>query len=248
MRAPECFPLLSRACARLCNPALSRVGSEMANRRQFLQTGAVVSALAMRGLVPSEAAAPSPSRIVVPLHKAVYDPRYAECRSFAAAVQRLGVAVQPLEYGDVTSFWYDELDLLWRSRGASIAGTTQLGPMFVLERLANERRMRVVLRAEHQPQADGTIAHAISAPREALDLAAELCAAGLEWPAVMSALVCRCTSTAALASATLYTPGTKPELTESAAVPLPIHYYTPLAVQQGHDAALDGPLFSWVIA
>jgi len=27
-----------------------------------------------------------------------------------------------------------------------------------------------------------------------------------------------------------------------------IHYYTPLAVAQGHGSALDGPLYSWVVA
>jgi hypothetical protein len=27
-----------------------------------------------------------------------------------------------------------------------------------------------------------------------------------------------------------------------------IHYYTPLAMQQGHELPLDGPLYSWLIA
>jgi hypothetical protein len=26
-----------------------------------------------------------------------------------------------------------------------------------------------------------------------------------------------------------------------------IHYYAPLAIQQGHEFPLDGPLYSWVV-
>ena len=225
----------------------------MPNRRQFLQTGAAMSALAVHGLVPRGAAAASVTRSGIALHKAIYDNRYAECREFAATVAALGVTVRALEHGDVTDFWYDELDLLWRKERVSIAGATQFGPMFVLERLARERGLRLVLRVEHQPRTDGTIAHVISAPSETIGIATELCAAGLEWPVVMAGLVCRGTTAAPppLASATLLTAGANPELvpgpsgTEASSM---VHYYTLRTVQEGYGDPLDGPLYSWVVA
>ena len=53
-----------------------------------------------------------------------------------------------------------------------------------------------------------------------------------------------------VASATLLTTGVPPALAPDAvsAVASFVHYYTPQRMQQGHEAALDGPLYSWLIA
>jgi hypothetical protein len=224
----------------------------MTSRREFLQTGAAVSAFAMNGLVARSAAATSAVAANAALHRAIYDDRYAECRLFAEAAARQGVASRAIANGDVTDFWYRELDLLWRERPVAIAGSTQFGPLFVLEQLARERGLRVAMRVEHRPRAEGTIAHVISAPGETIRFAEQLRSAGLEWPALMAAVACRCRDDASsLASVTMATPGTKPELTlesDAKRYASVTHYYTPRAVQQGYEVALDGPLYSWVIA
>ena len=224
----------------------------MTNRREFLRTGAAVSVLAVPGLVPHEPRAAAAARTGSLLaHRTIYDERYAECRAFATAARAFGAAVRSVERGDITDI-YDELDVAWRATRAAIAGTTQFGPMFVIERLANERGMRAVLRAEHRPTADGMISHAISAPAPTLTLAEELCATGLEWPSIMAVLACRGVARpgAPLSSTMLTTRAAPPTvLHEGAQTEAPfVHYYVPQRVQQGYAASLDGPLYSWLIA
>lgn len=222
----------------------------MTNRREFLQTGAAMSVLAMHGLVPRRAGAAAAARTAASLpHRTIYDERYPECRAFAAAAAAFGANVQSLKRGDVTAL-YDELDVAWRGAPTSTAGTTQFGPMLVLERLAAERGMRLVLRVEHRPSADGTLSHVINGPSATLTLAAELDAAAVDWPVVMAALVCRATPAPRLSSMTLATRTAPPALARDPAGPEPsvIHYYLPLRMQQGHDLALDGPLYSWLLA
>ena len=89
----------------------------MKNRREFLQTSVLASALplAVSPLLPARGAfagAESGSRLF--LHKAIFDDRYAQGRAFAGAMQAFGARVYALQNGDVTSLWYGELDLLWR--------------------------------------------------------------------------------------------------------------------------------------
>lgn len=120
----------------------------MPNRREFLQTGAVVSAIAINGVFAGDAGAIA-GRPSLPLRWALYDDRYAEGRSFAAAAAAQGIATRALDAGDITRFWYDELDVLWRREPAAIAGLTQFGPMLVVEQLAAEARMHLTLRGEH---------------------------------------------------------------------------------------------------
>jgi len=132
----------------------------MPNRREFLQTGAVVSAIALNGVLPANGAAIG-AQPRVPLRWALYDDRYAEGRSFAAAAGAQGIATRALDGGDITRFWYDELDVLWRREPAAIAGLTQFGPMLVIEQLAAEARMHLTLRGEHR---FARLATAVQAP------------------------------------------------------------------------------------
>jgi hypothetical protein len=161
----------------------------MPSRREFLQTGAAVSAAAMNGLLVPAAMGAGAARSSV-AQIVVYDDRYPQAREMAATVAAHGAALRPIERGDVTRFWYDELDLLWRKSPVAIAGITQFGPMFALERLGADRGLQLALRSEHPAAAAPALA----------------------------------------------------------AQPSPIHYYVPYAVQQGHAAAVDGPLFSWLLA
>ena len=162
----------------------------MRNRREFLQTGAAIAAIAMNGKLAANAAIGERAR--VPLRWALYDDRYEEGRSFAMAAEAQGVATRALDDGDITRFWHDELDVLWRREPAAIAGLTQFGPMLVIEQLAAECRLHLTLSGEHR---FARLAAAVQAPGPSI-----------------------------------------------------IHYCTPLAVAQGHGSALDGPLYSWVVA
>ena len=224
----------------------------MPNRREFLQSSAVVTAFAANGLT-RDASAIGAARVRVDLYKTIYDDRYAEARSFAAAVAARGVAVGALERGDVTR-WYEALDLEWRTSPVAIAGVTQFGPMFVLERLGAERGLRIALRVVHRPQADGTLRHEVSADAHTVALARTLIETGVEWPQLIAALICAGggPDVTGRMEAALVGEGAVPRLersaTDEAAVqPSIIHYYTPRAVQQGYGEALDGPLFSWLL-
>lgn len=230
----------------------------MTSRREFLQTGMSVSAwpFAVHGLLSSGVASARIPGNCVALRKAVFDDRYVEGRAFANAVEAFGAPVSALDEGDITALWSDELDRLWRKTPASIAGFTQYGPLFALERLANGRGMRVVLRVEHEVRADGTLAHLVSGPPETIAMARHLSRQGVDWPVLVAALLthCRFDGSAPLEQ-TIVTPAATPALTRMSGAGSPasvpeslIHYYTPQAIQQGRGVAWDGPLFSWLIA
>jgi hypothetical protein len=231
----------------------------MTSRREFLQASVLASTLplAVKGIVPAHAAladARTSDRLV--LHKAIFDDRYAEGHAFANAMRRLGVRSYALENGDVTKLWYEDLDHLWREGPAAIAGMTQFGPMFVLERFARERGMRVLLRVEHQAHASGTLAHVVTGPPSTLSLLDELRDQDVDWPVLMAVLLADCRANRSTpASRTVRLAGAKPELArrgaKAGALHVPesvIHYYAGSRIQEGHDVPWDGPLFSWVIA
>ena len=222
----------------------------MPNRREFLQSSATVSAIAANVVLsPNASAVGAPSPVT--LARAVYDDRYAEGARFAAVVGAQGVRTHALDGGDITRFWYDELEPLWRREPVAIAGFTQFGPLFVVERAAAEHDMQLVLRVEHCRADDGTLAHRFSGPRETLALAAGFEELHRDWPGLTAALACRVSADdSPRRSAELSTPEVAPSRTSSADAPAPsfFHYYTPLAEQQGYGAALDGPLYSWVVA
>jgi hypothetical protein len=227
----------------------------MTNRREFLQTGVSVSALPLTTGLLSPARAAHIEVNSTSLHKAIFDDRYAEARSFADAMGRFGVPVHALENGDVTDLWCSERDSLRRRRQAAIAGTTQFGPMFAFEQLGREHRMRVVMRVEHQARGDGTIAHVMTGPPQTLALADDLRLRGADWPVLMAALLAHCYSDGSpRVEHTMVMWGADPVLRQ---IPRPrgkpapesvIHYYTPHAIREGHGVPWDGPLFSWVIA
>ena len=144
----------------------------MPNRREFLQTGAAVSAIAANGVISGAEGAARDARSSG-LRRAIYDDRYVEGRWFAAVIGEHGVPTRALDGGDITRFWYDELDPLLKREARAVAGFTQFGPMFVVEQLALERGMQLALRVEHRTSADGTLRHSFSGPRETLALAAD---------------------------------------------------------------------------
>jgi hypothetical protein len=222
----------------------------MPNRREFLQTSAAVSAIAANGIVSGTAGAGHAAPRSIKPRRAIYDDRYAEGRRFSEVVAAHGVEVRALDDGDITRFWYDELEPLLRREPVAIAGLTQFGPMFVVERLALECGMSVALRVEHRRKPDGTVQHSFSGPRETLELASRFDALRADWPGLVAALICGVgADDSPRLEAALATVQPAPRLTPRAAegASSPIHYYAPLAVQQGYGPALDGSLYSWVV-
>jgi len=166
----------------------------MTNRREFLQIGLAATALpAASGLfsAPADASVAAPTS-AIPLYKVVFDDRFAEGKAFGDVAARLGVGFHAMQGGDVTDFWYHDLDLAWRAGPKPIAGFTRHGPLFVLERLGWDRGLRVAFRGEHRSLGDGVIEHRLSGPAETLSNASGLIPAGKEWVRLMGAMVTQC--------------------------------------------------------
>lgn len=164
----------------------------MTDRREFLQAGLAVSILGGTLLTSASASgAHLAGGPVVPLHKVLVDASLPDGIAFGAEVARHGASVHTFSNGDITDFWYNELDLLWRERRAAIAGLTRHGPLFVLERFAWDRGMRVVFRAEHEP-ANAGVRHLLSGPSASLVGVADLLKSGSGWPTAMARGVAQC--------------------------------------------------------
>jgi hypothetical protein len=115
--------------------------SVMPSRREFLQTSATLSAVALNAALARAAAAVGhDARAAV--GRVIYDDRYAEGRAFAALAAAKGIAALALDAGDITPL-YDDLAELLRGERGLVAGLTQYGPMLVVEQLAAERRLHV---------------------------------------------------------------------------------------------------------
>ncbi len=166
----------------------------MTNRREFLQIGLAATALpAAGGLFSSGAEATvAPSVPTIPLYKVLFDDRFAQGKAFGDVASNLGLACHAMQAGDVTDFWYHDLDLAWRAEPKPIAGFTRHGPLFVLEHFGWDRGLRVVFRAEHHSLGGGVIEHRLSGPAESLSTAAALIPAGNDWVRLMAAKVTQC--------------------------------------------------------
>lgn len=164
----------------------------MSSRREFLQMG--VAALALP-ISAHAALSPSPSLLdgelaATPLYKAVFDERFSSSRAFAEEAERLGVSTHGIK-GDMTDLWYHDLYARWKQGPVAIAGLTAHGPIFCLERLAWDQRMRVVFRADHRYRTNGSIEHALSGPSIMLRQAAAL-GGEMNWSTEMAVLVTKC--------------------------------------------------------
>jgi hypothetical protein len=166
----------------------------MTNRREFLQIGLAATALPVAGgLFASGAEATvAPSVPKIPLYKVLFDDRFAQGKAFGDVASNLGLACHAMQAGDVTDFWYHDLDLAWRAEPKPIAGFTRHGPLFVLEHFGWDRGLRVVFRAEHHSLGGGVIEHRLSGPAESLSTAAALIPAGNDWVRLMAATVTQC--------------------------------------------------------
>jgi hypothetical protein len=183
----------------------------MASRREFLQIGVAALALpisARAGLAQAKSAVAGESA-PTPLYKVIFDERSATSRAFADEVKRLGAPVYGIR-GDITDLWFHDLDARWKKEPIAIAGLTEQGPLFCLERLAWDHGMRVVYRADHTYRADGYMEHELSGSEAMLREAVNLSSGGTDWSNRVASLLTRCPATRAQASKlTVVTPAAK---------------------------------------
>jgi hypothetical protein len=199
----------------------------MKSRREFLQMGVVALSLPIATGARAGTAASAPGQAkesaAVALYKVIFDTRFADSASFAEEAGRLGASIHGIR-GDMTDLWYYDLDARWKKSPAAIAGLTAHGPLFCLEQLAWNHRMRVVFRGEHRYLPDGRVEHTFLGPESMVQRAGDL-REGADWPSRIAGVIASCPSARAkTAQATITTVSRK-------------------AAQKDRET-----LFSWVIA
>jgi hypothetical protein len=163
-------------------------GGVMTSRREFLQIGITATAWP---LAPAAVrAAGEITSLPLPLHKVIFDRRFAASIEFGEHAESLGLAVHGID-GDMTRFWYDELYHEWKKGPAAIAGLTTHGPMFCFEQLARDQGMRIVFRAEHRPGVTG-VEHTLTGPLPLRGESMALDDCGQRWPQHMADVITHC--------------------------------------------------------
>jgi hypothetical protein len=94
-------------------------------------------------------------------YRVIYDKRFQESVTFATYMEKRGLDSYGLLQGDITPFWYRQLEPLWKQAALPLMGMTAKGPLFCLEQLAAQYGMRVIFRAEHKIDG-GKITHTMA--------------------------------------------------------------------------------------
>src|ERR1700734_544125 len=182
----------------------------MASRREFLQIGVAALALPISARTGVKATAAGEESAPAHLYKVISDERHASSRAFASEVKRLGAPLQGIK-GDITDFWFNELDARWKKEPVAVAGLTEHGPLFCLERLSWDHGMRVAYRADHTYRSDGYMEHELTGSEQMLREAVDLSSSGANWSSRMAGLLTRCPANPARASKmTVVTPTARP--------------------------------------
>jgi len=158
--------------------------------------GAAVGGIAMSQDVTSAWAA-TPKRNYL----LVADTRIAASRDFAVEAMPNSERVAWIE-GDITKLWYEELDTRWYDEKIAVAGLTEYGPFFCLERLAMDRGLRVAFKGSHRR--DGSqLLHLIDGPKDVVTEQALNALSDQYWPA-QAARMAIASRTAASMTSRLY--------------------------------------------
>lgn len=91
---------------------------------------------------------PQSTASVSPFYKVIFDHRFPASVEFGSEMANMGAAVHGI-HGDITDLWFHDLDHRWKQGPAPIAGLTEHGPLFCLERLAWDHGMRVLSRTDN---------------------------------------------------------------------------------------------------
>ena len=108
----------------------------MPSRRRFLKFG--LSACAAGAMIRPI----SGQARVVPYYKAVFDERFEGPCAFAAGAAERRIPTAAIR-GDITSLFFDDLDLRWKQGPVPLAGYTTPASLFCLDLLARDRGMHV---------------------------------------------------------------------------------------------------------
>jgi len=144
------------------------------DRRNVMTAGgAVVGGIAMSQNAAVALTAASNKNCLI-----VADTRIAASREFSAASN--GRRIAWIE-GDITKLWYEELDTSWHGENIAVAGLTEYGPFFCLERLAMDRGLRVAFKGSHRR--DGSrVLHDIRGPKDVVTAQAVNTLSDQYWP------------------------------------------------------------------
>jgi hypothetical protein len=162
----------------------------MTNRRQFFgQMTCAVAPLAL-GLPSSLLAA---DRKPSPFHAVLIDAELPAAEFLHKRLAANNAAVHQLNSGDLTDFWLNTLEPLWREQPLPIAGLTHSAALMCLEQLAWPSGLRVVFHAEHVLRVDGGVDHEIHrvAPGQESVTAQTLQLAAADWCAPLAATLAR---------------------------------------------------------
>ncbi len=137
----------------------------MTNRRQFLQLIPLGTATAALSAFAAPLAAMPVLDATQPLFKFVYDSRHRASAQLASGMAvALGADHLHAMQGDITPFWYGELQQLWQQQALAVAGLTEAGPLFCLQQLAPQYGLRVVWQQELRSTEGATLVSWIIAP------------------------------------------------------------------------------------
>ena len=151
----------------------------MTNRRTFLQSAAALSATPLAGRTVF-----ANGRALAALDAVVVDTRHQAARDFGRRAASLGAPLREIG-GDITDLWRHELNARWQQSPAAIAGLTERPALFLLERLAWDRDLRVVYEGEHAADPAGSAVHRVVRSSNA-SLEHELTSVGPSWPNLLA--------------------------------------------------------------
>jgi hypothetical protein len=135
------------------------------NRREFVAASSAVAAAIGCSRLPAATLAESPHLNV---SWVLFDRRFGPSRAFGSAAAGLMQRTYGIE-GNVTEFWTEHLDPLWRggtgakAGAGAVAGMTTAATLVCLEQLAAQHWFRVIGRVEHQRRGEQTVMHRICA-------------------------------------------------------------------------------------
>ena len=141
----------------------------MGTRREFLQEGFKLAALAVAAPPAFAASTPLASGPLqhIDVYKLVADMHSAPSRDFARTAARMGLATHIGE-SDITSLWFHDLYPRWIQQPVAIAGLTSPESLFCLERLAWDHGMKVIYKAQHVPAHSGHVTHRLTGSGQAV--------------------------------------------------------------------------------
>jgi hypothetical protein len=176
----------------------------MFNRREFIQRGFAVSALAV---CPSAAARVAGGKTQPRQLLAVFDPAFQEGKAFGAEAVRLEISARSIR-SDAGGVWMNDVEPRWKYGPAALAGLTDRASLFFFELMARDYGMGLVYRAEHALFDTGRARHSITGSAEFAGWESRLTRAGEHWGIVAAAM--------AVHGAQIYRPSARIELLDPA--------------------------------